>query len=60
MSKRKIFDTNTQAHTLTNVSVKSYQHRFGSGLVSLFNGIPTFVGYLMPKPSSYKNGSGTI
>ena len=29
------------------------------GLVSLFNGILTFVGYLMPKPFS-KNSSGTI
>ena len=28
-------------------------------LVSLFNGISTFVGYLMPKPS-FKNSSGTI
>ena len=25
-----------------------------------FNGISTFVGYLMPKPFSYKNSSGTI
>ena len=30
------------------------------GLVSLFNGILTFVGYLIPKLSSYKNSSGTI
>ena len=28
--------------------------------VSLFNGISTFVGYLMPKPSSEKNSSGAI
>ena len=28
--------------------------------VSLFNGISTFVGYLMPKPFSEKNSSGTI
>ena len=28
--------------------------------VSLFNGISTFVGYLMPKPFSLKNSSGTI
>ena len=28
--------------------------------VSLFNGISTFVGYLMPKPFSKKNSSGTI
>ena len=25
-----------------------------------FNGISTFIGYLMPKPSSLKNSSGTI
>ena len=30
------------------------------GWVSLFNGISTFVGYLMPKPFSEKNSSGTI
>ena len=30
------------------------------GLVYLFNGISTFVGYLMPKPFSLKNSSGTI
>ena len=30
------------------------------GLVSLFNGISSFVGYLMPKPFSYKNSSGTV
>ena len=30
------------------------------GLVSLFNGISTFVGYLMPKVFSYKNSRGTI
>ena len=29
-------------------------------LVSLFNGIWTFVGYLMPRPFSKKNSSGTI
>ena len=32
----------------------------GFGLVSLFNGISTFVGYLMPKTFSKKNSSGTI
>ena len=30
------------------------------GLVSLFNGISTILGYLMPKPFSEKNSSGTI
>ena len=29
-------------------------------LVSLFNGISTFVGYSMPNPFSKKNSSGTI
>ena len=29
-------------------------------LVSLFHGISTFVGYLMPNPFSLKNSSGTI
>ena len=29
-------------------------------LVSLFNGITTFVGYLIPKPSLQKNTSGNI
>ena len=32
----------------------------GFGLVSLFNGISTTVGYLMPKTSFYKKSSGTI
>ena len=30
------------------------------GLVSLFNDMSTFVGYLMPKPFSKKNSNGTI
>ena len=30
------------------------------GLVSLFNGISTFVGYLIPNPFSLKNSRGTI
>ena len=30
------------------------------GLISLFNGISTFVGYLMPKLFSLNNSSGTI
>ena len=32
---------------------------YNIGLVSLFNGISTFVGYLMAKPSVYKNSSCT-
>ena len=31
-----------------------------SGLVSLFNGISNFVGYLMPKLFSEKNTRGTV
>ena len=31
-----------------------------SGLVSFFNGISNFVGYLMSKPFFKKNSSGTI
>ena len=31
-----------------------------SGLVSLFNGISTFLTYLMPKPSWKEDSSGTI
>ena len=30
------------------------------GLVSLFNGISTFMGYFMPEPSMYKNNNDTI
>ena len=33
---------------------------FGFGLVSLFNGISNFVGYLMPNNFSEKNRSSTI
>ena len=35
----------------------SLTHRNFDGLVSLFNGISTFVGYLIPKPFSLKNSS---
>ena len=38
----------------------STHHYLLVGLVSLFNGISTFLGYLMPKPFSKKNSSGTI
>ena len=38
--------------------LKPLKLRFG--LVSLFNGISTFVGYLMPKLFSLKNSSCTI
>ena len=31
-----------------------------AGQVCFFNGISTFLGYLMPNPSFYKNSSGTI
>ena len=36
------------------------QKKLWFGLVSLFNGISIFVGYLTPKPFSKKNSSGTI
>ena len=42
----------------TNVPINV--HRWYYGLACLFNGISTFVGYLMPKPFSKKNSSGTI
>ena len=37
-----------------------YNLNFRFGSVSLFIGISTFVGYLMPKPSVKKNSNGTI
>ena len=41
--------------------VIKYQYiYFGVFTVSLFNGISTFVGYLMLKPLSLENSSGTI
>ena len=42
-----------------NFIINNYVYRI-NGLVSLFNGISTFVGYLMPKPFSLKNSSDTI
>ena len=39
---------------------RTYIQQFWFGLVSLFNGISTFVGYLMSKLFSLKNSSGTI
>ena len=33
---------------------------FGFGVVSLFNSISTFMGYLMPQPLFEKNNSGTL
>ena len=37
----------------------SYKYMWFS-LVTLFNCISTFMNYLMPKPSLFKNSSGTI
>ena len=37
---------------------KNYSYLIG--LVSLFNGISILLGYLMPKPSVYKNSGSTI
>ena len=36
------------------------EYYFLKALVSLFNGISTFVGYLMQKPFSQNNSSSTI
>ena len=35
-----------------------YKEQFNC-VISLFNGISTFLGYLIPKPSFYKNSSDT-
>ena len=57
---------NTFLHLHTNtfkISVllqKCVPKKIKFGLVSLFIGISTFVGYLMPNPSFKKNGNGTI
>ena len=49
-------------HTYTYIYI--YTHTYTSlvyfGLVSLFNGISTFVCYLVPKPAFKKNYNGTI
>ena len=45
---------------LANVIQGKIEMKNGFGLVSLFNDISTFVGYLMPKPFFSKNTSGTI
>ena len=42
------------------VHCESYEFILMVGVVSLFNGISTFVGYLMPNLFSLKNSSGTI
>ena len=53
MIKRIIsVDKNTWNHVILN--------RIIIGLISLFNDISTFVGYLMPKLFPSKNSSGTI
>ena len=42
-------------------NILPYNNKEGKNwVVSLFNGITTFVGYLMPKPFSEKNSGGTI
>ena len=47
-----------QTEKLKSFILRSVIDRFGLG--SLFNGISTFVGYLMLKPSLYKNSSDAI
>ena len=61
--KDKVNKKESKADTRTKENqTMMYRHfkeiRFG--LVSFFNGISSFVGYLMPKPSFLKNRSGTI
>ena len=41
----------------TKISKKVFLNIF---VCLLFNGISTFLGYLMPNPSFYKDSSGTI
>ena len=48
------------SENLSNVHSLVSDLQLFEGLVSLFNGISTFVGYLMPEPFSSKNSSGTI
>ena len=56
-----IYDTHVTANNSTNNNnVVFFLFQIWFSLVSLFNGISTFVGYLMPKPLSQKNSSGTI
>ena len=45
---------------MIDVKTKNVKRDSWFGLVSLFNGISTFVGFLTPKPFSLKNSSGTI
>ena len=47
-------------HTRTHKHTEQDRYIDMFGLVSLFNGISTILGYLMPKPFSQKNSSGTI
>ena len=49
-------------HSTCSGGVKkhTYEHRFGLGKVSLCNGISTFAGYLIPKPSFLKNSCDVI
>ena len=47
-----------KANQSTKLLIIQLSHSFG--FVSLFNGISTFVGYLMPKPFSLMNSNGTI
>ena len=48
---KKIFEDNT---------CNCDDENLGYSLVSLFNGISTFLGYLIPNPSFLKNINGTI
>ena len=56
----KNFEIDTEAVKLEVHRHCIYFTKENNSLVSLFNGILTFVGYLMPKPFFKKNSSGTI
>ena len=63
--ERELFHLFDNLITKTNlyanqVKEKRERERERFGLVSLFNDISTFMGYLMPKPSFEKNSSDAI
>ena len=54
------FNTKVKLQGLVKWKKKDHFGLVWFGLVSLFNSISTFVGYLMSKPSLLKNSSGII
>ena len=45
---------------MIKIKIKNIDLHFWFDLVSLFNGISVFVGYLIPKPSLWKNSCDAI